>query len=719
MKKIRGYTFGGLQHKIFSLVMVFILALIAVYAAIVLYQRDNISGIVEDASKKQEETIKAISGETMKGVLNQSMARSTAFQAHIADDLFGDVRTSVSTLGAYAEELFKNADYFPNHPVYESSVANDGVASVQILHEEGVDPAKSETLGLIANMSEIMLATFENSNRLNSCFVATTDGCLLFVNDRSAAYVSEGGEAVTLDVRHRPWYEQAVEAGELIFTGIELDAFTDIPGVVCAVPVYHNGNLVAVVGADLFLTDIRNYVNENTTEGSFLCVVNQDGHVIFSPQKSGIFKPELSAEASDIRESDNKELADFVKKALTNNTGIKSITIDGVEYYMSGAPLPTIGWTVLSVVDKAITEQPTNTILSSYDAINDEAIGTFREGIETSGTMVLILTVTILLLATVAALFLAGRIVKPVEQMTKRINEMGASDEVFVMEDLYRTNDEIEVLAESFETLSKRTKDYIAKITHITAENERIGTELALATQIQADMLPNIFPAFPDRPDFDIYATMTPAKEVGGDFYDFFLIDDTHLGMVMADVSGKGVPAALFMMISKILVQNYAMTGRPPAEVLEAVNNQICSNNREEMFVTVWFGVLDTTTGKIVAANAGHEYPTIMMPNGEFELLKDKHGFVIGGMEGIKYKEYEIQLAPGSKLFLYTDGVPEATDANNELFGTDRMLEALNSDINATPEHILENVRSAVDGFVKEAQQFDDLTMLCLEYKGM
>ena len=286
------------------------------------------------------------------------------------------------------------------------------------------------------------------------------------------------------------------------------------------------------------------------------------------------------------------------------------------------------------------------------------------------------------------------------------------------MEDTYRTDDEIEILAESFASLSKRTRDYITQITQITAEKERIGTELALATQIQADMLPNIFPAFPDRAEFDVYASMDPAKEVGGDFYDFFLIDETHLGIVMADVSGKGVPAALFMMIAKILVQNNAMTGKGPAEVLRAVNEQICANNREEMFVTVWLGILDLTTGKLTAANAGHEYPALKQPGGSFELYKDKHGFVIGGMEGVRYKEYEIQLEPGAKLFLYTDGVPEATSEETVLFGTDRMLAALNTAQDQTPEEILKTVRRAVDGFVQDAEQFDDLTMLCLEYRG-
>ncbi len=282
-----------------------------------------------------------------------------------------------------------------------------------------------------------------------------------------------------------------------------------------------------------------------------------------------------------------------------------------------------------------------------------------------------------------------------------------------------RPSNEIGQLAEDVTDLAEEIDDYLNRIETITAEKERIGTELTLATRIQESMLPNLYPAFPDRQEFDIYATMTPAKEVGGDFYDFFLIDETHLGLVIADVSGKGVPASLFMMASKILVQNYAMTLQSPAEVLRAVNEQICANNREEMFVTVWFGILDTVTGKVIAANAGHEYPVIFQPDEAFTLIKDKHGFVIGGIKGISYTEYELTLKPGAKLFLYTDGVPEAANEKNEMFGTGRMLEALNRQPLAAPEQILQSVREAVDSFVNDAEQYDDLTMLCVEYRGI
>lgn len=277
------------------------------------------------------------------------------------------------------------------------------------------------------------------------------------------------------------------------------------------------------------------------------------------------------------------------------------------------------------------------------------------------------------------------------------------------------SENEIQELAEDFSSMVLEIERHINDVKNITAEKERIGAELELATKIQASMLPNIFPPFPDREEFDIYASMTPAKEVGGDFYDFFLIDDNHLGLVMADVSGKGVPAALFMMASKILVKNYAMTGISPSKVLEQTNAQICKNNEQEMFVTVWFGILEISTGRITAANAGHEYPIIKKTDGDFELFKDKHGFVVGGMDGMKYKDYELTLEKGDVLFLYTDGVAEATNAKNELFGTDRLLTALNNSKTADPKVLLENVKSAVDEFVGEAEQFDDLTMLSLK----
>jgi serine phosphatase RsbU (regulator of sigma subunit) len=243
-------------------------------------------------------------------------------------------------------------------------------------------------------------------------------------------------------------------------------------------------------------------------------------------------------------------------------------------------------------------------------------------------------------------------------------------------------------------------------------------SELETANQIQEAMLPNIFPAFPGRSEFDVYASMDPAKEVGGDFYDFFLVDDEHLAMVIADVSGKGIPAALFMMMTKILIKVKTLTGCGPAETLETVNNQICSNNREEMFVTVWLGILDLRTGMLTASNAGHEYPVLMNPDGTFEYYKDVHGFVIGGIPDMKYTEYEINMQKGRKLFVYTDGLPEAQNSRSEFLGAEESLAYINKYAGFDPQKLIEGVCREVEIFSDGASRFDDMTMLCIEYCG-
>ncbi len=250
------------------------------------------------------------------------------------------------------------------------------------------------------------------------------------------------------------------------------------------------------------------------------------------------------------------------------------------------------------------------------------------------------------------------------------------------------------------------------------AERERIEGELDMARQIQGGALPDDFSTLSSRGDVDLFATMEPAKEVGGDFYDFFLIDDTHLCAVMADVSGKGIPASLFMMNSKSIIKSTAMQCLSPGEILSKSNDIICSSNDLDMFVTVWLGVLDLTTGRLVAANAGHEYPVIGRVGERFEFIHDKHGLVIGVYEGMKYKEYEIDLEPGDKIFLYTDGLAEAMNPAEELFGMDRIEKALNTNPGAAPQDVLAAAHAAVDEFVGEAEQFDDLTMMCIEYRG-
>ena len=339
--------------------------------------------------------------------------------------------------------------------------------------------------------------------------------------------------------------------------------------------------------------------------------------------------------------------------------------------------------------------------------------------------LIRLLTYTIILglTASVLVMYLMSRTVtKPISMLSKAVGEFGSHGGKITSGDVINlpihTRDEIGLLYQETREMEIRLIDYMDNLATVTAEKERIGAELNVATQIQADMLPRIFPAFPDRKEIDIYATMTPAKEVGGDFYDFFLIDENHLGLVMADVSGKGVPAALFMVIAKTLIKNRALMGGGPAEILSYVNEQLCEGNDAELFVTVWFAILDMTTGKGLAANAGHEHPALRRAGGEYELVIYRHSPAVATMKGMRFREHEFELHPGDSLFVYTDGVAEATNAHDELFGNERMLEALNEDPDATPEKLLPTVRKHIDRFVGDAPQFDDITMLGLLYKG-
>ncbi len=334
-----------------------------------------------------------------------------------------------------------------------------------------------------------------------------------------------------------------------------------------------------------------------------------------------------------------------------------------------------------------------------------------------------VFSIIVLIIAAFAGgFYIQKKISGPICDLAKDAGAFGAGDEDDLASQVVEIpgprKDEIGDLYADIRKMQLGIIRYMNNLKYVTEEKKRIGTELDIANRIQASMLPNTFPAFPDRSEFDLYALMKPAKSVAGDFYDFFLIDDDHLGIVIADVSGKGIPASLFMMMAKIIISNNAQVGDSPHNVLERANARICRNNDENMFVTVWFGILTISTGHVIASNAGHEYPAFQKEDGTYELYHDRHGFVLGGMEGARYKDYEFDMKPGQTIFLYSDGVPDATTAENERFGPERMVEALNKRPEADPRDLVHYMLRTVDDFDGDVPQFDDITMVALRYNG-
>ena len=336
-----------------------------------------------------------------------------------------------------------------------------------------------------------------------------------------------------------------------------------------------------------------------------------------------------------------------------------------------------------------------------------------------------IMVIGIVLVTALAAflllLFVSKTIVKPIRLMDKKSSEYAASDHDAPASDFLidiKNKDELQDLAQSLNQMMEDIENYIDNIENITKEKERIGAELSIATRIQADMLPRIFPAFPEYDEIDLYAVMDPAKEVGGDFYDFFKVDDDHIIMVIADVSGKGVPAALFMVIAKTLIKNHAQNGLSVEEVFRMTNNQLCEGNEDKLFVTAWIGMLEISTGKLLYADAGHDNPILKKADGSIDFLKPAKKFLpLAAWEAVPYQLNETKLEKGDVLFLYTDGAPEATNGEEKMYGTDRLKDTVQMLPTEDMKTLLTSIREDIDKFVGDADQFDDLTMLAVKMK--
>ena len=720
MKRFGILKIGGIQSKVFGLSLMTIILLTIAFVGITVYQGSMIRQMFNDFSQKEQTVVRETTGEVMDQVIRQNVERANRTEAGFTDELFMEAKNTVTHLADCLTELFADPDGYIPKPYEIANPDDDGIWKAKVVfaaETDRDDPALTDKLGLVANLSNTMVSLCLSFG-VEHIYIGLPEGALYTASDFSSTWF-EDGKMLDFDPKRRLWYKDAVQEGGLIFTDGEWDFSTGKYCVECAAPVYDSeGKLQAVVGMDLFLDRIKQVLQDSSVEGEYSLLINQDGNAVL-PMQAEVFPMPSEDRDKDLRECGNEFLSQAVRNALNGeNMEVTLAQLNGENCYIIATPIEMTGWVLLSAYSQAAVDDSAVLLNNRLSTVQNDAMTAYGEKVAHSQIPAVVMLIAVVLLMLGGAVVVGSRIVKPLNLISRRISELRDDNLEFRMEDTYRTGDEVEELAESFAAVSHRTVEYMDKVVKVTAEKERISTELGLAAQIQADALPNVFPAFPEHEEISIFAGMTPAKEVGGDFYDFFLIDETHLGIVMADVSDKGVPAALFMMSAKSLIRTYAKTETSPAQVMQAVNDRLCENNRHHMFVTVWFGILDLSTGRITAVNAGHEYPALMPSGGCFDLFRGRSGFVVGGMAGMRYRELEIDLMPGAKIFLYTDGVPEAHNAAGEMFGMERMIASLNTDPKADPQILLKNMRKAVDEFVKDAEQFDDLTMLCVEYKG-
>lgn len=580
----------------------------------------------------------------------------------------------------------------------------------------------------LAALLESALGQIQNSYREDGSFSGFSATYFCFADSGLDVLADlETQQMIVYDGRRSGWYTGAAEAflsgalkeGEPYWTDPVLDASGRGTSVICAVPVVVDGQLMGVAGSGGTTGNLAELVaNAKIGETGYSFMVSRDNsRVIVNPNLQPGEESEVQID-SVLKDSRNRQLRQLSEEICEGRWDIKESLIDGQEVFVAYAPLSNTNWSMVTVVnreDASITKAVAELQETMEELNGNNLIGL----VGITGILIFVLLVVLIVTilgVTISARRFAARFTRPLLKLKEGADIISAGNLDHQME--IKTGDEVELLGNAFNKMAVGLKEYIANLAAVMSEKERIGAELSVATQIQADMLPQIFPAFPDKAEFDIYATMTPAKEVGGDFYDFFLVDEDHLAVVMADVSDKGVPAALFMVIAKTLIKNHVQQGESPAAAFMHTNNQLCEGNNSALFVTAWLGVLEFSTGIVTYVNAGHEPPAICRQDGSYEYLKTASGFVLAGIEDMTYGQETFRMRPGDTLYLYTDGVTEATNVNEELYGSKRLLDCLNRWAGQEPKEFLTSVRADIDGFVKEAPQFDDITMLALRFKS-
>jgi sigma-B regulation protein RsbU (phosphoserine phosphatase) len=532
-----------------------------------------------------------------------------------------------------------------------------------------------------------------NDKIFNVYFVTATGGVIFYNDHPQTAQLLIDNE---IKLRERPWYEAAVENKGVSITDIYEDALGEGLCVTISVPVYRsNGTLAGVLGTDLRISDLSLIVSEITASGVDFAMLIGEERIIASSSVSEYI--------------DFDCLPDCFEQVVYKRYG--SFTLAGTceDAYVMWETLDMTDWKLVLFIPIARIVAPALTISENISTLTGILVKDAEKIAMLTGLAMLIALVSIFIFGMYYSRKTSMKISTPLEELTKNAVRIGQGELEYLEE--VNSGDEIESLAV---TINKMVKE----IKRIAGEKERISAELSIATQIQASMLPCIFPPFPDRKELDIYGTMTPAKEVGGDFYDFFFVDENRLAIVIADVSDKGVPAALFMMIAKTLIKSNAQLGKSPKETFEAVNDTLCENNDTAMFVTAFMGIWDMNAGVFTYVNAGHNPPLIKSSNEKFKSLPIKPGLVLAGAAGFAYNQDEIMLNEGDIIYLYTDGVTEAANSTGDLFTTNRLIDIVNRKRSGDLKELVDNVMDEIHRFTQGVEQSDDITMLVLKVVG-
>ena len=694
-----------------------------IVAAAMMLQNSAVSSMLNDmrtlTSENYTSMKEGVSQDALNGLVSEAEVNLCEKSTHEMGDLdstFSQYHNAVMILADMAEDVFTDTDVYQEVDVPASVETSGGTWELTVRTEsdetDTEDPDIKHQLGLIANLSGLMCRIGGGIMPYRSLCIALDCGVMLQADPGDVENVQTG----SIDFKNRNWYQQALSENTASFL-VNRDPEDNTLRMYYSEPILLDDQCIGVAAAEIDTGDLADTfasIAEGTEYDSCKeCIFTGEGDIVYTNIPMRVLPLQEGEERMDL-----DRLQEIYKEC--NGTGF-DLQNPQTGYFLIDAGentrelcILTVSkqndWILLAATDYQNLSNAAEDLYDSMDEKFREAEDKFDAGMADTTRAITFYCITILLIALVLTILLGRSVSRPIRELTEKVRGIDGDHLNFTWK--RKAKDETAVLAGAFDTMVKTIRVYMDHVKRQTAETEKMESEMRIATQVQLGVLPQLTEEFCGRREFTLFADTIPAREVGGDFYDFFWLDETHLALVMADVSGKGVPAALFMVAAKQRIHSALQMQLSPAEVLAHVNDKLCKNNPAEMFVTAWVGIADVTTGHVVAANAGHEYPMVSDSKGIYQLLRDSHGFVLGGEPGMLYRDYEIDIPEGGALFLYTDGVSEAENSRHDMFGLEKTLQSLNRNTAEDPDrvigHLFEDIRTYVDG----APQFDDITML-------
>ncbi len=736
-KKKRTRRKKRIGQKLNQLLLAMVSAAVVISGTVSVYSLYSMKHIATENGTELGQTAAEDAEKALENLAVENLRSIAVEKAAYIEEKFAAVEAYVLGIAAQAQAIYENPEGFPDRrvapPVRDSHLLAAQLLWSERLATEGREgiaatPPLTEEILKLGNLQDMLVQYNAHNDMVSSTYVATESGWMIQADYISySKYNMTGAESdlaqpIFYEAAGRQWYMRAKESesGQIIYTDVIKDIHEGGDCIVCASPVYYNGEVVAVAGVGSYLDTVNNAVlNVDIGEAGYAFLVNEKGQVLVSGSAEGETAA-YAEQAVDLRASGNRMLAEAVTGMVEGRSDSLELSLDGKDVYLAYAPLNSLGWSFVTVIDVAEVVAPAKASQQLILSLTSDMAGRQDTAIRRVIVFFVAILVVIILLGCIFGTLFSRKLTEPIRTLTREVAKLDGGNMDYRI--FLSTGDEIEDLGHAFNSMAEQIQSYVQNLASITAEKERIRTEIQVASHLQADMLPEAVGAFDDRDEFVLAASMTPAKGVGGDFYDFFLLDENRLALVMADVSGKGVPAALFMVVSRTLIRSRLMTvgkeGEDLAHMAEEINRSLCDNNKNGMFVTAWIGVLDIATGEVAYVNAGHCRPLLRRKNGSCEYDDMLGGLVLAGMEDAAYRQGSLRLRQGDTLLLYTDGVTEATSLQQQLYGEDRLIRTIADADSVTPEELLQELWRDVDAFQKDASQFDDITMLAVTYHG-